>query len=305
MLKKKAVSPAIKAPILALVIYILLAISGHLTFLRANDTADMMISTIVLQILIFILPSLFYSRLTGLSFTRKLGLRMFAPGRILLILSLFGVMVCGSMLLNLLTYSFSAMPEGFSSASAYSISAKVEGLNPVYVILTFCLIPAICEEFVFRGVILSEYAGESAAAGLILSALLFGMSHFYFTELLSYIFCGIVLAAAVYITKSLYAAILLHFANNLFNLYLAPYIWTVVLEPRGPLFTVFIVAILFLLCLSLAFREAEAAYYEYAYDPAYAGPPVSPFKGSAFLGALISPTLILCALVFVIVTLAG
>lgn len=304
MLKKKEISPAIKVPVLALVIYILLAVTGQVTFLRANDTTDMMISTIVLQILIFILPALFYSRLTGLSFTRKLRLRMFAPGRIILILALFGVMVCGSVLLNLLTYSFTSMPEGFSARSAYSVADKVKGINPVYAVLTFCLIPAICEEFVFRGVIMSEYAGESLSAGLILSALLFGMSHFYFTELLSYVFCGIVLAAAVYITKSLYAAIILHFANNLFSLYLAPYIWTVVLEPRGPLFTVFIVAILFLLCLALAFREAEAAYYEYAYDPAWAGPPVSPSKKGAFLTALASPTLILCVLLFIIVTLA-
>lgn len=304
MIKKKETKPAIKVPVLVLVIYILLAITNRITFLRAEDTSDMMISTIVLQILIFVLPALFYSRLTGLSFTRKLKLRMFAPGRIILILSLLGVMICGSMLLNLFSYSMAASEGGLSAPSAYTISSRVEGLNPVYAILTFCLIPAICEEFVFRGVILSEYAGESAAAGLILSALLFAMSHFYFAELLSYFFCGIVLAAVVYITKSLYAAILLHFANNLFSLYLAPYVWTVVLEPRGPLFTAFIVAIFFLLCLALAFREAEAAYYEYAYDPVYAGPAVSPSKGSAFLVSLISPTLILCVLVFVIVTLA-
>lgn len=296
--------PAIKVPILVLVVYILLAITNRVTFLRAEDAADMMISTIVLQILIFILPALFYSRLTGLSFTRKLKLRLFAPGRIILLVSLLGVMICGSMLINLLSYSSVPVAEGFSSSSAYSISTKVQGLNPIYAVLTFCLIPAICEEFVFRGVILSEYAANSPAAGLILSALLFGMSHFYFTELLSYFFCGIVLAAAVYITKSLYAAILLHFANNLFCLYLAPYIWTVVLEPRGPLFTAFIVAILFLLFLALAFREAESAYYEYAYDPVYEGPAVSTTKPAAFLSALASPTLVLCGLLFVIVTLA-
>lgn len=302
--KKKELKTALRVPILALVIYILLAVSNQATFLRANDAADMMISTIVLQILVFVLPALFYSRLTGLSFIRKLKLRMFAPGRIILIFSLLGVMICGSMLINLLCYLALPLGEGLSESSAYSLAFRVKGLNPVYAILTFCLIPALCEEFVFRGVILSEYAGESAASGILLSAALFAMSHFYFPELLSYLFCGIVLAAAVYITKSLYSAIILHFAHNLFSLYLAPYIWTVVLEPRGPLFTAFIVAILFLLCLALAFREAEAAYYEYAYDPVYAGPAVSPAKGAALLNSLASPTLILCVLVFVIVTLA-
>lgn len=293
---------SVKVPILILVIYFLLALTNSLTTLWGESQKDVLISAVVMQILVFILPTLFYSRLTHLSFTRKLKLKFFSPGRIVLLISLLGVMICGSLLINLVCYALAGQTGQFSSSSAYALSEQVGGMNPIYVLLAFCLVPAVCEEFVFRGVVLSEYSGDGALTGVILSALLFAMSHFHLLELPSFLFCGIVLAGSVYATKSLYAAILLHFANNLFSIYVAPYIWTVVLEPRGPLFTGFLIATVFLFSLAVSFREAEAAYYEYAYDPAYADPMVRT-GGGRLLRAIASPTLILCALFFLIVTL--
>lgn len=301
--KEIKLKTAVKVPILVLVIDLLLALTDSMTFLWGDSQKDVLISSVVVQILVLILPTLFYCRLTQLSFTRKLKLKFFSPGRIILLISLLGVMICGSLLINLVCYSLAGRTGQFSASSAYALSEQVGGMNPLYVLLAFCLVPAVCEEFVFRGVVLSEYSGDGPWAGVLLSALLFAMSHFHLLELPSYLFCGIVLAGAVYATKSLYAAILLHFANNLFSIYVAPYIWTVVLEPKGPLFTGFLIATVFLFCLAISFREAESAYYEYAYDPAYADPMVRTGGAGKLLRALASPTLILCALLFLIVTL--
>lgn len=295
---------SVKTPVLVFVIYLLLALSNSLTALWGNSTVDLLTSAMVLQILVFILPTVFYSRMTHLSFTRKLKLHLFGPGRIVFLISMLGVMICGSLLINLLFYGLAGRTGQFNASSAYALAGQAGSMNPLYLITVFCLVPAACEEFVFRGVILSEYSGEGAASGLILSSLLFAMSHFNLIEMPSYFFCGILLAATVYITKSLYAAIMLHFVNNLFSIYAAGYVWTVVLEPRGPLFAAFLIATVFLFCLVVALREAESAYYEYAYDPAYADP--MPHKGgfARMARSLVSPTLILCVLLFLIMSLA-
>jgi membrane protease YdiL (CAAX protease family) len=305
--KRKGLSSTLKAPILSGVVYILLALSSGFSFLWGDSEQNLFLSTIVLQILIFILPSLFYSRMTDLSIMRKLKLKIFNPEKLILLLALLGVMIFGSLLVNMVFYYFFQKTGEYSATSAYALTDAVASMNVVYVLLAFCIVPAICEEFVFRGILLSEYSEAGGAAAVFFTSLLFAMSHFDFIELPAYFFSGIVLAASVYVTKSLYASILLHAANNFFSIYLAPYIWTVSLQPRGELFSLFIVTTLFLVCLVIALRESENAYYEYAYDPAYADERfggVSERPTSSFLSALFSPTLLLCVLCFLIVTLA-
>lgn len=298
----KKMREAVKAPLLMLVIYILLAASSSLTWLWGKDEQTAFASAMVLQILIFVLPTLFYCKLTGLSLTKKLSLRMFAPGKAVLIIGLLGVMLFGSLTVSLL-WSTVVGVVADGSVSASSAADSITSMNPVYVILTFCIVPAVCEEFVFRGVMLSEYVSYGPCAAIIITSVLFAMAHFSFAELPARIFCGVVLAASVYMVKSLYASVILHLANNIMSVYLLPYIKRVVLQPRGVLFSVFIVTTLFLAFAVVVFREAEGVYFEYAYDPDFEASGMSgkaPGKKNSAVGAFFSPTLIICVLFFVI-----
>lgn len=301
----KQLKPATKAPLLVLIIYCLLAASSALTFLWGKDENSAYAAAIVIQILIFVLPTLFYSRLTSLSFTKKLNLRLFPPTKIVLILGLLGIMIFGSLTVSLLFGSIVGSVGG--NTLSLSTGVSIAGMNPLFVIFAFCIVPAVCEEFVFRGVLLSEYSAYGPTAAVILTSALFAMSHFSFAELPSRFFCGIVLAGALYMTKSIFAPMLLHLANNLVNVYLLPYVNAVVLQPRGALFSVFIVGTLFLACVILVLREGEAVYFEFAYDPAYAGrrDGRAPGKVDSALVAFFSPTFVICLLFFVIRTLVG
>lgn len=302
----KKMREAVKAPLLMLVIYILLAASSSLTWLWGKDEQTAFASAMVLQILIFVLPTLFYCKLTGLSLTKKLSLRMFAPGKAVLIIGLLGVMLFGSLTVSLL-WSTVVGVVADGSVSASSAADSITSMNPVYVILTFCIVPAVCEEFVFRGVMLSEYVSYGPCAAIIITSVLFAMAHFSFDELPARIFCGVVLAASVYMVKSLYASVILHLANNIMSVYLLPYIKRVVLQPRGVLFSVFIVTTLFLAFAVVVFREAEGVYFEYAYDPDFEASSgmsgKAPGKKNSAVSAFFSPTLIICVLFFVIAAL--
>ncbi len=76
------------------------------------------------------------------------------------------------------------------------------------------LVPAITEELVFRGVILTGYKKSPILIGVLMSSLYFGLIHFTVTQLFYTIAVGVIFALVVKVTKSIYATILMHFILN-------------------------------------------------------------------------------------------
>ena len=93
--------------------------------------------------------------------------------------------------------------------------------SPWYsVVLTFlviCLVPAVCEEFLFRGAILTNLLPFGRSQAILISALLFGLMHQNFAQFF-YAFCaGIVLGLVYERTGSIWSCMLLHLTNNFFS----------------------------------------------------------------------------------------
>ena len=82
-------------------------------------------------------------------------------------------------------------------------------------LLVIALLPAICEETLFRGFLLSAFTNEKyPARGILLTGILFGIMHISLIKLLPITILGIAIAYAVYKTKSIFAGMLIHFLNN-------------------------------------------------------------------------------------------
>lgn len=81
-------------------------------------------------------------------------------------------------------------------------------------ILTMAVTPAICEEFLHRGLLLKAYENRGSSKAIVITALFFGLFHFDLTNLLGPVFSGIILGYLVVRTNSIYPAIVLHFINN-------------------------------------------------------------------------------------------
>ncbi|NLK72474.1 MAG: CPBP family intramembrane metalloprotease [Clostridiales bacterium] len=76
----------------------------------------------------------------------------------------------------------------------------------------------ICEELFFRGIIMSEYRILGKKNQIILSAVLFGVFHFNFQNLVGPVILGLVFGYLVYRTGSIFAGIIGHMTNNLIAL---------------------------------------------------------------------------------------
>lgn len=74
--------------------------------------------------------------------------------------------------------------------------------------------PGICEEVIFRGIILDAYEAIGRKKSIIISSFLFAIFHFTIFNLVGPLLLGLVFGIMVYQTNSIYSSILGHIVNN-------------------------------------------------------------------------------------------
>lgn len=81
-------------------------------------------------------------------------------------------------------------------------------------LISMAVIPAICEELVFRGVMVNCLKEKGYAFAIIMSSIIFAMFHFSLTQLIYPLCFGIILSVVYLRTKNILYPMLLHFINN-------------------------------------------------------------------------------------------
>ncbi len=95
------------------------------------------------------------------------------------------------------------------------LNLEKTGFNPMLGFLIFAISPAICEEVLFRGVLLSAFKKKfSAAISIVLVGFLFGLFHIHLFRIIPTAIIGIYLSFIVYHTGSIYLSIIAHALNN-------------------------------------------------------------------------------------------
>lgn len=89
--------------------------------------------------------------------------------------------------------------------------------NYAVLMVTAVLLPAIYEELFFRGAIQSFMTEKNEAFRIVWGAVLFTVMHGIDPYFLTTFFAGLVFGLAVKLTGSVYAAVILHFINNILS----------------------------------------------------------------------------------------
>lgn len=98
--------------------------------------------------------------------------------------------------------------------SAYTV------VNFLIEIVTVAILPALCEEFVHRGLILRGVADKIGyKKAIIISSVLFGLMHLNITQFFYATILGLFMGFLVTMTRSIWPAIIMHFCNNFLNVY--------------------------------------------------------------------------------------
>lgn len=162
----------------------------------------------------FLLPALLLIGITrGRSYPTLLSPRL-PDGVGLWIVGGMAVIVCcsivNSSILELLGYS------SWTSNTAPS-PLPMHAYEGVLWFITTAIVPALCEELLFRGVILSRLLPFGKTTAVLGSAVLFGLMHQNVEQIVYTTAAGIVLAVVCLQGGSIWGSVLVHFFNNLFS----------------------------------------------------------------------------------------
>ena len=95
---------------------------------------------------------------------------------------------------------------------------RIKGYRIILDFLVSCIIPGFCEEFLFRGAILTNCLPFGRTNAIFISAFLFALMHENIMQMLFAFVAGILLGLIYVRTKSIWNCIILHVLNNMTSL---------------------------------------------------------------------------------------
>ena len=254
--------PNIITPILLIVVFALIIGSAFLPADFIGSPENNRIAPVLLQIVTFALPSVFYCIVRGREFGKRLRIRLPRLNTVLYTVYYAVFLICLTALCAIMCSSL--WPDLYGGIKVTEYQALVSGsgfTDTLYIIVTFCILPAVTEEFLFRGIVLAEYERNGVIIAIIVSSLVFSMSHFSFPRFPVYFFPGIVLALVTYTTRSVLPAMLLHALSNGIVLYGEKYVLRIVKMSNVSLtLLIFILGTLLMLSGLLAANSARNIY---------------------------------------------
>ncbi|MEP7122459.1 MAG: ABC transporter permease subunit/CPBP intramembrane protease [Byssovorax sp.] len=157
----------------------------------------------------FLLPAVGVVLLFGFSTRETLALRLPSPRSTLaaVVLGLSAWAVAIGLLLRLVP-----VPESLARSLG---DLLLLGGKPFFVVfVVFALTPALCEELLFRGLLLSGLRKLGPTAAVIITSLLFGLAHASVYRLLPTAFLGAVIGLTRLRTRSIFPGMIIHALNN-------------------------------------------------------------------------------------------
>lgn len=185
--------------------------------IHADATSEAVVREVLdsaAYLLSFMLPVLFLRMMTPISERVVMPTSPKLPPRLWLLLP------AGLAIIYIASMTNSIILEWLGLSSSGSGFQLIEGMKPYEAVLLYLasvLVPAFCEEFLFRGAVLGALLPYGKTTAVLGSALLFGFMHqsadqFFYTTA-----AGVVLALLVLNSGSIWVAVLLHMFNNLFT----------------------------------------------------------------------------------------
>lgn len=171
--------------------------------------------------LAFLGTTLTFMRLRGSGYARAMRLRRPHAIHLPILAAAFFALLAGALLFSLL---FGGTETLGNTAIAFESAAPLSPLTGLIAVPVAAILPAICEELFFRGVLCAELDRRGALRAVLLGSLCFSLIHFDLANLPAYFFAGALLTLVLYATDSLIAAILLHVLYNVTLLFLQRYL---------------------------------------------------------------------------------
>ncbi len=298
-LKNRIKDPATTAPLLVLFVLTAMYLSRYSLVTLESET-NIFVALGVIQLAVLALPCIVYYLLKG----RKLATPILFVSKTgpQLLFVLFAAMFFISGMLLIKFFYFVGGGSVAPMVNYYGdYPSSADGVSKIQVILSLIVIPAVCEELFFRGIVLSEYRCYGTANAVIVSALCFAMLHFSFESFFVYLFTGLLFGFVTAVSRSIIPSIALHLLSNTLSIFASDAFLRVTVVKNGAYFVGFVLFVLAGVSLVLMLSRVESICYTYAQKPPLESIPP---KSRSFLGKVFfSPSFMLLIVLFVCFTI--
>lgn len=256
------VSP-IKPAVLAMTVFVLLGSFCSLEPILLTRQNDKFLVPLML-LLSFLVPSVLYLCIWNKGLYRQLRIRWFRPAHLWFAFCILMLVITGGMLGAILFGGIESLTGNFMLYGRF-VSHAGGGLRNVWIcIFVYGLLPAACEEFLFRGILMAEYEAFGTGTSIAVTSILFAMLQGSFALLIPNLLIGVLLGLSLYTARSLAVPFLIHFLYNLFCLFGYPFLSAFYTSAGSPELFLFLVTVLFLLFAAFAAGEGRKIYHIYA-----------------------------------------
>ena len=181
-----------------------------------EGNAQVLASYACAQIAFLIVPLIYLK-------TKKIPLSLALPAenklKVIPLILLAPITIGAFMQNTLLAVAFNWLMEAIGLTPSVSIPSLDGAGNIILAILVVAVMPAIGEEIMYRGVMLSAHTDKGLFNACLLSGIIFSLSHFNPAQLVHQFILGVILAFLVASTGNIWYAIITHFINNLLALF--------------------------------------------------------------------------------------
>ena len=157
-----------------------------------------------------LIPSIIYLVVTKRPIKETLKLKLLSVKNILILIVIFFLSVP-------LMAALGAVSQLFFHNYVSDAMQGMKGLSYFFMMVTIAVTPAICEETLMRGVVLSGYRNVDIRKAAIMNGFLFGLFHLGAQQFFYAFALGIVFVYVVEITGSIFASMICHFLINGFS----------------------------------------------------------------------------------------
>ncbi|MFD1551499.1 hypothetical protein DNU06_03655 [Putridiphycobacter roseus] len=193
-------------------------------FFEVDITSNYIVNGLITQIFVFIGGGLLYLKLTAQSFYSVIQIKSINLKGLLTALGLFIVAIALSNILsvfNAWAVDFDYFKDALNrNEEIVALQTKLinsfEGVEIIYAVAFFGVLPAVAEEFLFRGLlqkIMVDWT-KSVYIGITLTALCFAILHFQIQSVLPIFGVGLILGYTYDKLNNIWYPIIIHFLYN-------------------------------------------------------------------------------------------
>lgn len=219
-----------------------------------------LLAPILGQLLVLLIPTYLFLQITSYgkktsTLLKELGFHKILAEHIFFLVFAALFMISTSFVLNTLFYGIYRTGEGFTVLGIFTAGVREYTVSMPYLVLVYAAVPAIIEEVMLRGVIyigLSKISSQMAVIGSSLFSAIFAFTVGGFPAA---VFCALMYCFVRYITGSIISCIAVHFAFNMYGLFLQANLSKYLLSQQNNLLLLSVTLVVWLACSALFFAE--------------------------------------------------